>query len=304
MPRLAVLDGRLVFDGDLPEPLAPLLRSALGRALYETVCVSRRTPCAACRWSRECAFFAAFEETPAGRGWPALRGASAVPKPFALWAGAAGAKGAARVRIALFGREADRWASWIAALARAGRHGVARERVAFAIEGVEDALSGRAVVAGDPPRLLASAGVPVGSLSAAPCLPEGPVEVAFLEPVHLRSRGRFLRRPSFADVARAARRRWRALAAAWEGLDVDLASDARSDGAIVEREEWKTVRAVRWSSRQGRLVPLVGVRGRMVVSNVGAEGVSLLSAARWLGVGKGTTQGMGRVEVRTAEGSS
>lgn len=57
----------------------------------------------------------------------------------------------------------------------------------------------------------------------------------------------------------------------------------------------------RYSARQGRKVPMGGVEGFFYMHGVNEPGLAILALARILGVGKGTAQGLGMIEIGLKE---
>ncbi|MFH0946525.1 MAG: CRISPR system precrRNA processing endoribonuclease RAMP protein Cas6 [Planctomycetota bacterium] len=159
------------------------------------------------------------------------------------------------------------------------------------------------LVLGDPPALVRShqeAVCPVSSCLPAPGLER--LELRFDTPLRLLRNGRLEEEVPFHVLVRALLRRASSLLEFHEGIDLDL--DFK--GLIEEAERVEQIRSdltrtdrVRFSARQQRTMNLVGVRGSVAYSGQLDRFRPLLALGLALGVGKGTTFGLGRMRMLT-----
>lgn len=130
------------------------------------------------------------------------------------------------------------------------------------------------------------------------------VEVRFVTPVQLRRAGVLVESFDFGELVYAcADRVWLMGACHAPGLADELraaevAERARAMNVTVTAHELTRVSFDRWSNRQERKHPLEGMLGVLRFEGPVGNFMPLLRAAQLLHLGKGTTFGLGQIEVR------
>jgi hypothetical protein len=127
---------------------------------------------------------------------------------------------------------------------------------------------------------------------------DSPCQLAFAAPTRILRDKQLIEQPALPDVVIAALRRVQALAgppgeAVWRARQYWLDLARRQPAAA----RWQPLDLVRYSGRQHREVELCGVAGELDLPAGPGPFIDLLSAARWLHVGKGTVMGLGRLDV-------
>ena len=290
----------------LPPFSGSTLRGALGHALLDSVCVVAHRECAACRLLDVCTYPYLFETAP-GEGAHRLKKQPFVPHPYVLTpppGSRAYQPGEPfEFGLTLIGRATELLPTAVSAILRMGERGLTRGRGTFQVESIDQVSPGSVehLVVGDPPVLLRSAAGNCVRLSDYTALaPLGTVEVRFESPVRLLKNGRLLEQISFDALVRALLRRATSLMEFHEGVDLEL--DFR--GLIGEAEQVRLIRSelsstdrLRFSARQGRSMNLTGMRGAVRYSGLLESFRALLALGVAVGVGKGTTFGLGRMSL-------
>ena len=128
-----------------------------------------------------------------------------------------------------------------------------------------------------------------------------PCRIAFLSPLRLLRKGALIASPTLHDMASAALRRIRDLQEQEPGLpwrEVMALLSACCDDIPVLYEPVERKRVTRYSARQERDVELRCVMGAIILPEGPRALAPLLNVAQWLHVGKGTTIGMGQIELQ------
>lgn len=282
---------------DLPEYAGSMLRGAFGHALKHVVCVTGAPRCEPCPLFRTCQYPGWFETPPPPS---ARRVYSSIPHPFVIEPPALGARtctvgerlefgmvavgpALAQVRPALL--------AWRRALesglgAAQGRARLERVWLEGDTEPVFEAVGGRWREHG--------AGLALPASQAAPAS----AAIKFDTPVRVKRGGRILGADELvaADVLFALLRRAADVAdmllgqaPAW-----DFAALKRASSQIGGASALRWMALTRYSSRQGRDVPLDGVIGKMVLEGDLRPFWPLLYLGQWLHLGGKATFGLGR----------
>lgn len=295
---------------ELPAFAGSSLRGAFGHALKDVVCVVAHRECERCRLAGACSYPYLFE-TPRPEGARRLRGARAVPHPYAFH-GLEGpqvlATGAPfEFGVTLIGSAVESAPLVIEALRRAAERGLGPNRGRFdlcevAVRNRPNAepllLLGGEALQSPPERDLAVARTSAFTRD----LSGGRAIVEFTAPARLTWNGGLSAEVPFHVLARNLLRRASSLLEFHEAVDLDV--DFR--GWIARAERVDTVAArfevedrLRYSTRQGRRMNLAGVLGRAVYAGELEPFAPLLGLGQLVGVGKGTTFGLGRMRVTT-----
>jgi CRISPR-associated endoribonuclease Cas6 len=294
----------------LPSFKGSMLRGAFGRALRKSVCVmGPEQPCETCGLRAACLYTRLFETFIESEPPPFLRGQTAAPRPFVFEAEDERRRFAPgdrlRFDLLLFGSAVGLQTLAAVAVARMAGRGLGERRRRFAVEEIafEDAAGGfRPLLSADRPRPEELA-PPL--LPPRDGLPEGSITLRFRTPVRLKAGGQLLRGLGFRGLV------FRMLARVLElahffgdraAIDWQIQSFLRqAEGVRVVEQSfaWKDVK--RYSARQGTEMSLGGFVGSMRLAGDLAPFAPLLRTAEIVHVGKGTTFGLGRVEIEAAD---
>lgn len=286
-------------------------RGLLGHSLRAVAC-AQRTPTGDCAEPEACAYTYLFE-TRAPAGLCADQGANEVPRPFVLEP----PLGFRHVRrgdrfnlgLRLLGAGVNYVAHFVRCLEEMGGRGVGQERARFLLRQarsrtmnagwicVYDARNGAGRFCSEPePQLLADA-----SAQVARPMDLRAVELHFLTPTRLVHRSEVVVEPEFHVLLRSLLRR----------LDMIMRVHGRGPirmdfrAAIEEAAQCSMASsAVRWfdwerqSERQGRAIRMGGIVGPIRYVGPVGQFMPLLAAGTVTHVGKATTFGMGRYDLR------
>ncbi|MEJ5366420.1 MAG: CRISPR system precrRNA processing endoribonuclease RAMP protein Cas6 [Desulfosoma sp.] len=296
---------------ELPSYKGSTLRGALGMALKHSCCAARQRPCEACLLRFSCLYVYLFETPLLGESPNDLRYRNA-PHPFVLQIGMDGPlrlePGASwSFDMTLIGR-AIQWTPYLVMAAhRMGEMGIGKGRGTFDLERVVS-LDAQ----GNPWEDVYADGIlrlPERSLPLTDGMDrEEPARgeaftLRFLTPVRLMAQGEPVRVPEFSVLLATLLRRLENLQR-FHGEDhgafsvpfMELMEKARSVPIVENRTRWFDWE--RYSHRQGRKMRLGGLVGEAVYGGDARYFEPYLSAGRWINVGKGTSFGLGRYEVR------
>ncbi|MFG0319823.1 MAG: CRISPR system precrRNA processing endoribonuclease RAMP protein Cas6 [Planctomycetota bacterium JB042] len=291
----------------LPAFAGSTLRGAFGHALKDAACVVDHRDCAACHLADACVHPALFEPRPP-EGARRLDGRGRAPAPYVIRPGPereVPAGEAFRFGVTLIGRAVEQAPVVAAALLRVAARGLTAERHRFRIERI-DGPDGGAIVSGDPPAFARRPPVAPSSFLGPPAASDR-LRVAFPSGVRILTRGALARELPFPVVARALLRRASTLLELHEGFDLRLDHRAwidRAEGVRIERSDLRRADSLRWSARQERAMNLRGVRGSVDYAGDLAPFLPLLAFGVAVGVGKGTTFGLGRMDVLETPGDA
>ena len=127
-----------------------------------------------------------------------------------------------------------------------------------------------------------------------------PCSLQFSTPLRVLRKGKLLDTLTLADITTAGVRRIAGFAGLGRGAKYrDLVGSVRIAADRTPSGPWRGERSdlVRWSATQKREIELYGVTGSLVLPYGPGEMWPLLTALRWLHVGKGTVFGMGQLDL-------
>lgn len=273
------------LDGRPPDPWywwANGVRGGLGRALLNQLCTRRDRRCPPCPERGACAF---------PRLWQPERGSAEKAKgpryPAPPWLlGCEVEDGHLAVRMRLFGAAVDVLWRFRLALELAGAQGIGPGKQVFRVA-----------------RWHAStAPAPLRSCCAEPPPASRPLEVRLLTPTRVVVDAAARQAPpSFAQLFAATERRFRLAAWSWAGVELSKAQPeaaACADRVEILDHSLRWEERVRHSARQGQTMRLGGLVGTVVYGQGWRELWPWLRLAPVLHVGKLTTMGFGKVELR------
>ncbi len=294
LPPVTIVEciGRYRRSGRISEFRGSAIRGCFGRALRATSCVLQATrPCGAtCARPQECAVAHLFETPPLPAGIPPTRFRNP-PHPIALRVASPG-----RPEVDAGEEECFGWSvlepatKWIPAIATAvtwmSEAGLGAERVQFEVVRIRTVLGHR-------PHPLSS------ERDQAPTVPApiaGRVRIQLETPLRLQSDGKPRMAWSTDEFIRAVvRRTW--LLAEFYGGETRHPPDAAVWSVRDERPAVRWEDRQRFSSRQASEVPWGGLLGEVELHDVPPALAQLLRMAEAIQLGKGTSIGLGRVEV-------
>ncbi len=307
--RIVCLEARATAVDPIVVPAfaGSTLRGAFAAALKDSVCVVEHRDCASCRLRDACLHPYVFD-TERPDDATRLRHIDRVPRPYVLVAPAGAGDVAVgqplSFEIRLMGRAVENLAPIVAAIFRIGERGLAPTRGRLdvrEIDAIVDAAGSRVPVArGNPPRLAADR----AGAETRPSRFERPfgdrVTVHFDTPARITFEGRPAREIPFHLLVRNLLRRSSSLLEFHEGIDLDLdfrqvIEDAK--GVRVAESHLVKEDRVRYSTRQDRRMNLCGLHGWVTYEGDLAPYRRLLALGEAVGVGKGTTFGLGRMSV-------
>jgi hypothetical protein len=266
-----------------PGKAANVFRGALGTILRRIACDPQCAGAADCPVAKDCAYAKMFEPRAHGAG---PSGFEDQPRPFVLWA------------ASLNGRRFETGEPFTLEVNVFDPNAPAFEylRLAFAQLGSEGLGPGRALV-----ELIDARKLPSVHVSLAPGADETPkIRVQFLTPTELKSGGAVLREPRFDVLFARARDRVSALCSLYQDALPELdyrgmgqrAAAVKMTSARVEEVEFE-----RRSGRTGQRHGLGGFVGEAEYAGQLAEFAPWLEAAEWVGVGRLTVWGNGRLKI-------
>jgi hypothetical protein len=286
----------------LPSFKGSMLRGAFGRALRSSLCVMPRgQECETCGLRGACLYTRLFETFIDGEPPPFLKGHITAPRPFVLEAEEERRQfepgDRLRFDLLLFGSAVELQALAAVAVARMAEHGLGERRRRFALEEIAF------LDAAGEFRRIESPGRPLALplLPSRNGLPDDEITLRFRTPARLKAGGHLLQSLGFRALV------FRMLARALElthffgdraAIDWQFQPLLRqADGVrIVEQDlSWRDFK--RYSARQGTEMSMGGFVGSMRLAGDLAPFAPLLRTAEIVHVGKGTTFGLGRVEV-------
>lgn len=305
--RLAVGRYRLLFSvpggtrPDWPRFSGSAWRGAFGRALRQTVCVTRLDSCGSCLLKASCAYSYLFE-TPIPCDTLKMRRYPAAPHPFALQIHDATATCSRYVLgLSLFGH-GNRYLPYVIhAMTQAAAEGIGRRRIRLSLIEVQQATS----VAEEWRTIY----TPEGELRPLP--PETPappacgttVRVVICSPLRVQRREALVgpQEFAFADLFGALLRRLSMLTY-FHGdfpLEVDfrgLMEQARQVSLISTTLRWHDW--IRYSSRQQTTMQMGGLIGEFALDGDDLNPFwPYLWMGQWTHVGKGTSMGLGQYTI-------
>lgn len=296
--RFSMPEGR-----ELPVYAGSAWRGVLGRALKQTVCVARGTPCEQCLLLHSCVYPYVFE-TPPPPASEKMRRYNATPHPFVLVLDENQAEQATyALGLTLFGRGNRYLPYFIHAFGRAGERGIGRKRQPFhllEVQQCEDLFQDQWRTIFRPDEKLNSQPEQMPSI---PPLP-GVVEIHFQTPLRLKREGHNVRPQdfSFADLFGNLLRRFSMLTYfhTETPLEADFAGLMAKARTVKFRQVdlyWKDW--TRYSSRQQTTMQMGGLLGTATLH--GEEIIPFwpyLWLGQWVHAGKNTSMGLGHYELK------
>lgn len=299
---------RLAFrtdrSGRLPPWLGSAWRGLLGHALADAVCTCDRKLSGHCSLESTCPYIELFEPRFCSSE-SILQPHQSAPAPYLLRGSEGGRLGAGQqldVSLTLFGRARRHAGLALQALALGATQGIGRAAVPLKPTGLAEVDLLEVTRELSLAEVYRGASEPTLPLEHLPPWP-GRIALEFTAPVRIRLRNRYIGPDelAFGDLFAQLLRRaslLRDFHCTPPGDESKL--DFRAWAALARELEFSGIRLdwhdlARHSSRQGRKVPMGGITGRVVISGKAFEPFwPLIWLGQYLGVGKGTTMGLGQ----------
>lgn len=278
------------------------LRGGLGYMLKKFFCVRSRGGCGGCPLTLTCVYRKLFEPGPAAgqsetRGLP---GIADPPRPFILeYAGGerVSSTDLVRFRLVLVGEAAACYHYLIYAFIELGEQGLARERLKFTVERVDQ------MIVFGPVMLYTAADQTIRPAAASPpplkTVPESPT-LTFLTPVRIKHNGKYAWNGSFFPLCQALLWRLTLLEKLYGGGAAKrdgraMVAAARQVPIREARLEWRDLK--RFSTRQKQKTLHGGYAGTVAYGPVPPELRPLLAIGELLHVGHNATFGLGAYRI-------
>jgi hypothetical protein len=266
-----------------PGKAANVFRGAFGLTFRRIACDPHCPGAAACPIAKDCAYAKMFEPRAHGSG---PSGFEDQPRPFVLWA------------ASLNGRRFEPGEGFDLEVNVFDPSNPAFEylRLAFAQLGSEGLGPSRARI-----ELIDARKLPLANVNLVPSGDEAPrLRIQFLTPTELKSGGAVLREPRFDVLLARARDRVSALCSLYQDALPDLdypGIGARARAVRMTSARVEEVEVERQSARTGQRHGIGGFVGEAEYEGRLAEFVPWLRAAEWVGVGRLTVWGNGRLKI-------
>ncbi len=281
-------------------------RGLLGRALRQSVCVTRQPRCTGCLLLSHCVYSTFFESPPASP--EAAKRYNALPHPFVLEPEVDSRRellpgDALQLGVTLIGSAGDLTPYLIHALQRAGERGLDRERGRFKLVGLEQE---RGLGREDWQPIYSPEDGALQPLRTAPRAPSGCPEslrLQLLTPLRIKRHGRFVGASQLtpADLLGTLATRIALLAELYQPDTTPLersAVHAAVDAVMIAARDLHWYEWTRWSSRQQTHMQLGGLIGHLTLAGSGIPALwPLIELGQWLHVGKATSFGLGRYRI-------
>ncbi|MGQ9671412.1 MAG: CRISPR system precrRNA processing endoribonuclease RAMP protein Cas6 [Desulfosoma sp.] len=300
---------------ELPSYKGSTLRGVLGMALKHSCCAARHRPCDSCLLRFSCLYVYFFETPLMGESPQDLRYRNA-PHPFVLQILMDGplrleAGQLWSFDMTVIGR-AIQWTPYLVMAAhRMGDIGIGKGRGTFDLRRVlslnAHGHTWEELYSDGTLRLPKKKIALLPSSNGEPAWKHGRMRFRFLTPLRLVAQGEPVRRPDFPTLMATLLRRLENLCQFHAdsnepiGLNVpfsELLEKARWVQVVEDNTRWFDWE--RYSHRQGRKMRLGGLVGEVVYEGDWKTLAPLVSAGRWIHVGKGTSFGLGRYEFQNA----
>lgn len=309
-PALPVARYHLSFRTEeellLPAYAGSAWRGALGHALKRTVCVTREPVCDRCLLYTSCTYAYVFE-TPPAPGASKMRKYNAVPHPFVLRVPVGQERrypegSLLELGMTVFGRANAQLPYLIHAFQALGRDGLGKARSRLALTHVaqeEPAAAGKRRMLYEP------GGAFTAPTVESPAIPDPPggCSIDFLTPLRLKVDGHNTRAENLAFPMLFGNllRRISMLTAfhTETPLETDFAGlMAEAREVSIAEADLRWMEWTRYSSRQKTTMQMGGLVGRIRIDLAGHERLwPYLYLGQWTHAGKGTSMGLGRLEI-------
>lgn len=292
----------------VPEYKGALFRGGFGQYFRDLVCTTRMPTCSGCPHLTTCAYSLVFETPVIPDQFTVLKKYPNAPHPFVMVPPLDSrtdipARTTLDLEVTLIGRGVGYLPHFIRVIEGMGGDGFYGGR--FRIRKIVSALQPKEAVYDGVNRRILAAPL-VWEAEEAPTAVRR-LSIEFLTPLRLRTEGRYNLRPDFVTITQALLRRIHLLSEVhgdgsavgdhtWTHELLRKADQAKTLGADFRRYSW-----ARTSGRDGRRVQMDGAIGRLEAEGDLSEIATFLRAGEWLGVGSGTSMGMGKYRMRVEE---
>ncbi|MDP8238807.1 MAG: CRISPR system precrRNA processing endoribonuclease RAMP protein Cas6 [Candidatus Hatepunaea meridiana] len=283
-----------------------VLHGALGFTLKDMSCAVEGGECDDCYLAVQCPY-SLFLETQRPEGAERMRKYNRVPSPLRLlvkpWDHPVLEAGEdVRIELVIVGKASQYAIPVLMALDKVLSDGIGKkdrndERGSVQLKTICDAIRGEEII-WDQFRF--DKGLPFQPVSWSELISQHPLinRIEFTSPTRIVTGGRISSHPTIRDILSTLFRRVSNLAYFHCGVELeakfkDLLDEA---GALTLQSEFERIKASRYSGRQKSRFRIDGITGIMDVTNLPDHFYPWLALGSYLGVGKGTTMGMGQYE--------
>lgn len=283
-----------------------VLHGVLGFALKDISCAVESGECDDCYLAIQCPY-SLFLETQRPAGAERMRKYSRIPSPLRLvvqpWDHPVLETGSeVRIELVIVGEASQHGIPVLMALDKVLLNGIGKKgrndkRGDIQLKTISDTVRGE-VISWDQLRF--DKGLPFQPVSWSELVSQHPVIdiIEFTTPTRIVSGGRISSQPTIRDILSTLFRRISNLAYFHCGLEIDAKFKVLLDEAetFILPCDFERIRTSRYSGRQKARFRIDGITGIMDIGSLPDHFYPWLAIGRYLGVGKGTTMGMGQYE--------
>ena len=293
---------RITFQksGMLPVYPGSLLRSVIGRHLFEQSCIVDDKNCELCRYQTECPYGFLYEPNSKWQHKHASQQMHFLPPHYVLATPELAhpvAKGQLYVfSVKFFQADSFMISSFIKAVHATGKSGIGADRITFTVDEVHQKLE-NGIDIENPRSIQTEERKWANSYSGKSLL-----HIRALSPVRLQQKGKMIRKVSFDDFLQAVKRRVMQTQFIWREHDIGASHSLQSDMIYQESYkelswESKYIRQKRFSRSQEKEIPLDGVIFQGQVQTDNNDLIELLRYGSYVQIGKQTAFGLGNYQM-------
>lgn len=290
----------------LPEYLGSTLRGGFGRSFRRIVCFNHKISCPNCLLRERCVYAYVFETSPP-KDSERLRKSKDIPRPFIIEPPIDGKREyhqgeGLEFGLTLIGRAIDYLPYFIVAFKELGDIGLGMGRGRYSLNGVssngQKIYSSKGEILKGAGNIITMADI----LKEIKVYPNDRLNLDFITATRLKSEERYVPIPEFYILIRSLLQRISSLLY-FHCSQATLSCDfkgmiERAKGIRIERNNTRWRDWQRYSSRQKTRMNLGGIVGQITYKGDMEEFLPFILLGRYVHVGKGTTFGLGRYELR------
>ncbi len=297
----------------LPEYKGSTFRGAFGLTFRKAACILKREECSECPVRETCVYSYIFE-TPVPEGSSKMRKYPYAPHPFVIEP----PEGSRQLYLpgdtfsfglVLIGRATNYFAYFIYTFRLMGERGIGRGRGRFTLEEIYSLSPDRSeklIYDSESNAFSSELSVMKASDLLLPDAVDNSVNISFLTPTRIKSKGELSADLTFDLLVRSLLRRLSLLSYFHCGVELDLDYReliGRAGAVSVVESDLRWYDWERYSHRQGGRMKLGGFVGDISFEGEIKEFMPILTLGEWLHVGKGTSFGLGKYRVLEVQSS-
>ena len=279
-----------------------VLRSLLGKELRSMSCIAHKSKCQECMYNKTCTYAFLFESILEQKN-AIVPGRNRASHPFAFTQGK-NATGKSLDKydftITLFGKAIDYLPYIYAAFVRAGKNGMFKERVQFAVHKViadkkDILISAEQIDTNVSPRFF---DFNSKSADSSEKIQKGEILVELKTPLRFKVAGKYSNNFSARDFMNCLYRRMNTLCSLYGEADsVPCATNLSNEPIQITEENFYWTQSCHYSARQKEAMELGGVTGTFKLTGTFTQSdIKLLEFARLANAGKNTNFGLGQID--------